>query len=100
MGEDRRIALKRIHRLFEEARRVADEDPDLAKRYAHLARRISLRMRVGIPKRYKRWICPRCKSFLIPSENCRVRLRQGREPHIAITCGECGFIQRVPYGGG
>jgi len=100
MGAEKRLALDRICRLFEKARKVADEDPELAKRYAHIARRISLRTRTSIPDRYKRWICPRCKSFLIPGKNCRVRLRQRREPHLVITCEECGYIQRVPYGGG
>jgi ribonuclease P protein subunit RPR2 len=40
-------------------------------------------------------ICKRCKSFIYPDVNCRVRLQQSREPHVVITCLICGKHTRI-----
>ncbi len=37
---------------------------------------------------------------MVPGVNARVRLRRRREPHLAVTCLECGYVRRHPYGGG
>ena len=96
---EKAIALRRIRRLFELALKVVKEEPDLADRYAELARRIAMRARVKIPPEYKRLICKRCKRFIVPGLTCRVRLQPRREPHIAITCLRCGGIYRIPIKG-
>ena len=96
---EKAIALRRIRRLFQLALKVVKEEPDLADRYAELARRIAMRARVKIPPEYKRLICKRCKRFIVPGLTCRVRLQPRREPHIAITCLRCGGIYRIPIKG-
>ena len=91
----RKIANERIKILFKLAERFQKTHPDRAQRYAHLARRIASRNRVHIPRELHRRVCPGCKSYMGPSQS-RTRVRQTREPHIAITCLRCGHITRIP----
>ncbi len=93
----RDIALQRIDRLFRLAESVFHFDPELADRYVLLARRISMRCRVRIPRRWRRCFCHYCYSFLWPGVNCRVRIRSNRMPHIVITCFKCGRQMRIPF---
>ncbi|BAI60376.1 ribonuclease P protein component 4 [Methanocella paludicola SANAE] len=88
------MAEQRIKRLFELAEQAYPGRPDLADRYADIARRISMRHRVGIPRELKRRVCKGCGSFLVPGDNCRVRLDGN---NIVITCMKCGAIKRYPY---
>ncbi len=98
MGRIESIASKRIRNMFELAKQVAPQHPDLAQRYAEIARRIAQRTRVKVPSEYKRLICKHCKRFMLPGVSCRVRIRQRREPHVAITCFFCGNVTRIPLG--
>ena len=66
MSSIRKIALKRIKRLFELAKEMSHDDPELAQRYVNIARRIAMRARVRLPREYRRMICRKCKSFIIP----------------------------------
>ena len=93
------IARERIDILFGLAFQMARDRPDLANRYVELARRIGMRCRVRIPKRWRLWVCKGCGGLLAPGVSCRVRLRQDREPHLAITCLRCGEVRRLPIGG-
>lgn len=92
----KQTALHRIHNLFRLARETIHEDPDLAQRYVEVARRIAMRARVRVPKKYRRLICKHCKSFIFPGVNCRVRIRSRREPHVVVTCLNCGAHTRLP----
>jgi len=94
--ETREIALERIHILFRLADKVFRENPERAQRYVDLARRIAMRVRIRLPRELRRRICRRCKGFLVPGVNCRVRVRPCREPHVAITCLRCGAVMRIP----
>jgi len=96
MNETRQIALQRIRTLFELAEKNIREEPELAQRYAQIARKIAMRTRVKLPTEYRRLICRHCKSFIYPGVNCRVRSQQKREPHMAITCLACGKTMRIP----
>lgn len=97
-AETKKIASERIDILFNLARGTSSEDPVLAQRYVDIALRIAMRCRVRIPREYRMQVCKKCHGFLIPGETCRVRIRQRREPHIAITCLRCGTIKRMPIG--
>ncbi|RLG89823.1 ribonuclease P [Candidatus Bathyarchaeota archaeon] len=94
--ETRKIALGRVQRLFELAKENMRVDPHLAQRYAAIARRIAMAARIRLPRSYRRMICRHCKSFIFPGVNCRVRLQPRREPHVVITCLECGGHMRIP----
>lgn len=88
------MAEQRIDRLFSLADKAFPERPELADRYVDIARRISMRHRVSIPRELKRRVCRNCHSYLVPGANCRVRV-DGK--NILITCLKCGHISRYPY---
>jgi len=92
----KRIATQRIQTLFRLARETFQEDPSLAQRYVDLARKIAMAAKIRLPKEYRRQVCRHCKSFILPGVNCRVRMKQRREPHVAITCLKCGKQMRIP----
>ena len=92
----RQIALERISILFEKAEEVLTQDPDLGQRYVSLAREIGMHYKVRIPFEYRKMICRRCKGFILPGVNCRVRTQSRREPHIVVTCLNCGGQTRIP----
>jgi ribonuclease P protein subunit RPR2 len=99
MHSNKQIALERVHRLFHLAKNIIHEDPDLAQRYVRIARRVAMRTRLKLPKEYRRFICRKCKSFILPGVNCRVRIQQRRETHMVITCLICGKPARFPLRG-
>jgi ribonuclease P protein subunit RPR2 len=90
------IAMQRIQKLFNLAKETFNEDPSLAQRYVDVARRIAMAARVHLPTEYRRQVCKHCKSFILPGVNCRVRIKQEREPHMVITCFKCGKQTRIP----
>jgi len=95
-SETRRIAMQRIQTLFRLANETFNENPALAQRYVDIARKIAMATRMRLPKEYRRQVCRHCKSFILPGVNCRVRIQQRREPHVVITCQNCGKTMRLP----
>jgi len=96
MNETKQIAMERVHILFRLAKEAIHEEPRLAQNYVQIARRIAMRTRLRLPVEYRRLICRHCKSFICPGANCRVRIKQRREPHVVITCLNCGKHMRIP----
>jgi len=94
-ADTKHIAVQRIRTLFQLAKETIHENPDLAQRYARVARKIAMAAKVRLPKEYKRQICKGCKSFILPGVNCRVRIKQRREPHVVVTCLKCGRRTRI-----
>ena len=87
------IAVRRMSLLFDLSRKaLTDGNPDRARRYVTLARRISQRTNTPIPK--EEAYCKRCNLPLDVGRNCRVRVMKG---NVKITCLECGDIRRMPY---
>ncbi len=89
---ERRIARERIEILFKMMESMRDQDYELARRYVELAKRIAMKYRVKIPKKYKILFCKKC---LYPYRDglFRVRVRKSR---VIITCLNCGYERRVP----
>jgi ribonuclease P protein subunit RPR2 len=94
--DTRRIAKERIETLFKLAKATVHENPNLTTQYVKTARKIAMSARVRLPTEYRRQVCRHCKSFILPSIHCRVRLQQKREPHLVITCLKCGGKTRIP----
>jgi ribonuclease P protein subunit RPR2 len=88
------MAEQRIKRLFSLAEQIFPRRPELADRYVDIARRISMRHRVSIPRELKRRVCKECHAYLVPGNNSHTRL-DGR--NVVITCNRCGAIKRYPY---
>jgi ribonuclease P protein subunit RPR2 len=89
-----RLAEERIERLHALAREAArDGEAERAREYVRLARRLSERNRVRLPREFRRFTCDACDRYLIPGRNARVRTRGG---HVVVTC-DCGVQARYPY---
>ncbi|MEM3045610.1 MAG: ribonuclease P protein component 4 [Candidatus Bathyarchaeia archaeon] len=92
----RRVAQERIEILFNLALETHRAEPALAQRYVDLARRIGARAKVRLPTRFRRLVCRRCKSFIVPGSTLRVRVKPGKPGHVALTCLRCGAVRRIP----
>ena len=90
----RKVALERMHVLISNAISNARLNPDLAQRQASLARRISTHYRIKMPYELRINFCKKCKNFIAPGINSRIRL--GRTPlkAIRITCNFCEHTYR------
>jgi ribonuclease P protein subunit RPR2 len=91
----KQIAKHRIQVLFQQAEKTRKENPQLASRYIETARKIAMAAKIRLPIKYKRRICKNCNTLLVPGDNCRVRIKQKREPHLVITCLTCGYQTRI-----
>lgn len=90
------IAIQRVQTLFRLAMETIHTDPVLAQLYVDVARKVAMAAKVRLPTEYRRQVCRHCKSFILPGVNCRVRLKQRREPHVVVTCLNCGRQMRMP----
>lgn len=91
----RQIAQQRIQVLFEQAEKTCKTHPLLTMQYVYTARKIAMSAKIRLPAKYKRRICKNCNSLLVPGYNCRVRINQKREPHVVVTCLNCGQQKRI-----
>ncbi|MGB9915649.1 MAG: ribonuclease P protein component 4 [Candidatus Bathyarchaeales archaeon] len=91
----KQIAKQRIRILFQQAQRVHKSNPQLSRRYIATARKIAMAAKIRLPPVYRRQICRKCNTLLVPGDNCRVRIKQKREPHVVITCLNCGRKTRI-----
>ncbi len=87
------IARGRIEILFREAEKAFSGDKGLANRYVTLARKIAMKVRLRLPKEYRRKFCRHCYRYLRPGVNARVRTRAGK---VVISCLECRKFMRIP----
>ncbi len=92
----REIANSRMLYLFQKAHDIFPKNQTLANRYTYLARRYSQRAKIKIPFEWKKRICHKCKNFLYPGRNCRVRMHsnKGNGSHVSLTCFECNKTTR------
>ena len=95
-GCQREIARQRIRILYNQAKESYPRDPELSRRYTRLLKRISERTRTRLPKDIRQGICRNCDTVLIQGVNSHTRIRQRREPHIAVTCQTCDHVHRTP----
>lgn len=90
MKEYETIGLERIEILMN----MCKTYPKKAKRYTYLAKKISEKIGLPIPRKYKQWICKGCGEYLVPGKNCTVRLSNKIR---YVTCKECKSIKRFKY---
>jgi len=88
------LARERVDRLQELADEAAsDGDPERAREYVQLARRVAERHRLGLPRTFRRSTCDACDLYLRVGRTARTRLQDG---HVVVTC-DCGEQARYPY---
>lgn len=92
----KKIANSRMLYLFQRAHEIFPKNKTLANRYTYLARRYAQRAKIKIPFEWKKRICHKCKMFLYPGLNYRVRIhsQNGKGSHISLTCFECNKTTR------
>jgi len=88
------LAMERIQRLFELADAEYSSNSARSNAYVSLARKIGMRYLVRFPRELKVRYCKKCGVYLVPGDNCRIRLK-GK--YITTTCLSCGTIKRYPY---
>ncbi|MCJ7634936.1 hypothetical protein MUP77_21425 [Candidatus Bathyarchaeota archaeon] len=93
---NRVVASERMHILLNLSLETLRTDPSRAQHYFQLARKMGMRYKVRLPRRFRGLICRNCKKLTISGINSRVRLQQRCKPHIVITCLECGGQRRIP----
>ncbi len=91
----RKIAIRRVGFLFQQAKRVVKFNPALSTRYISLAKQIAMAAKIRLPIEFRRQTCKKCNTLFVHGSNCRVRVKQKREPHIVITCLNCGSQTRI-----
>jgi RNase P subunit RPR2 len=89
--EAKRQATTAAKTLLELAASTAQDDPDLAKQQAALARRLMLRYNIRFSWELRRFYCHGCKQLIVPGVNARVRLARGM---VLTTCANCGRVNR------
>ncbi|PIY88431.1 MAG: RNase P subunit [Nitrosopumilales archaeon CG_4_10_14_0_8_um_filter_34_8] len=90
----RQIALERMQILINNAISNAKMNPELSQRQALLAQRISTRHKIRMPYELKIVFCKKCKSFIAPGINSRIRLGRTPVKSIRISCNLCGHTYR------
>ena len=88
---DKKEALEKIKTLFSEAKIQFNENPSLANRYVELAREISMKFKVKIPRELKRKFCKHCYHYIVPNKNCRIRIHKSR---VVYSCFDCKKFMR------
>jgi ribonuclease P protein subunit RPR2 len=90
----RKIALERMQILIDNAISNARANPELSQQQAFLARRISTRYKIRMPFDLRIVFCKKCKSFIAPGINSRIRLGRASVKSIRISCNLCGHTYR------
>lgn len=90
----RKIAMERMHILIENAITNARTNTELSQRQASIAKRISTRHKIRLPYNLRMVFCKKCKSFIAPGVNSRIRLGRASVKSIRISCNLCGHTYR------
>ncbi len=90
----KKIALERMEILIDNALSNAKTNPKLAQRQALLAKKISMRHKVKMPYELRMVFCKKCKSFIAPGINSKIRVGRSTIKSIRITCNFCGQTYR------
>ena len=86
--------MERMQILIDNAITNARSDPDLSQRQASIARRISTKYKIRMPYYLRMVFCKKCKSFIAPGVNSRIRLGRTSLKSIRISCNLCGHTYR------
>ena len=86
--------MERMQILIDNAISNARTDPELSQRQASIARRISSKYKIRMPYDLRIVFCKKCKSFIAPGINSRIRLGRTSVKSIRISCNYCGHTYR------
>lgn len=89
-----RIAAERIEILIDNALKVINDNDKLSQSYAKLALKIAMRVRIRMPYLIRQLFCRKCKQFIVPGVDSRVRIGRTKVKCIRITCMKCNHVYR------
>ncbi len=69
-------------------------NPRLAQRQASLAKKLCTKHRIRMPYEIRMSFCKKCKKFIAPGVNARIRLGRSPVKAIRITCTYCNHTYR------
>jgi ribonuclease P protein subunit RPR2 len=82
------IARDRVRILIANALNEVNEK--VAHQQAYLAKKIAMRLRVRLDYEIRHLFCKKCKRFIIPGKDSRIRIGRTKTKSIRITCLKCG----------
>ena len=88
------VAEERILILIRSAFQKIDDDYELANSQAQIAKKIAKRLRLKLPYDIRQLYCKKCKQFIVPGFNCRVRIGRSKIKALRITCLLCNNVYR------
>ena len=88
------VAQERILILIRSAFQEIGNDYKLANEQAQLAKKIAKRLRIKLPYAIRQLYCKKCKLFICPGFNCRVRIGRSKIKALRITCLLCNNVYR------
>ena len=86
--------MERMQILIDNAISNARKHPELSQRQDSIARRISTKYKIRMPYHLRMVFCKKCKSFIAPGINSRIRLGRTSVKSIRISCNLCGHTYR------
>ena len=91
--KNRQIAENRINHLAIEIEKSLKDNRNLAEIQAKQAREFSKKFNIKSGYSQRMLFCHKCKRFIVPGFNSRVRLSKIRKS-LNITCFHCGVTYR------
>lgn len=88
------IAKERIDLLIANALVEVRGNEKLAYAQAMLAKKIAMRYRLKLPYHIRQLYCKKCKYFITPGRNARVRIGRSNTKALRITCLKCNHTYR------
>jgi ribonuclease P protein subunit RPR2 len=89
--EIKKIAIKNIQELFYEAQKIFKISSELSDKYIKVALNTRNKANVVLTKQQKCMYCKKCFAFLVPGENCFVRIKN---KYLIYHCKKCGNIRK------
>ena len=86
------IAKERIDILITNALREVNDDDMLSNSQAHIAKKIAMRLRLRLPYYIRQLYCKKCKQFISPGKNARIRIGRSHIRAVRISCLKCGHV--------
>ena len=86
------IARERIDILITNALREVNDDDMLSNAQANIAKKIAMRLRLRLPYYIRQLYCKKCKQFISPGKNARIRIGRSNIKAVRISCLKCGHV--------
>ena len=86
------IAIERIEILINNALREINDNEALSQSYAKMALKIAMRVRIRMQYSIRQLFCRKCKQFIVPGVNSRVRMGRTKVKCVRITCMKCNHV--------